>query len=226
MRNSESYYEVEIMLGAIDESHIIRSIEYWDIERQRRPQHDHVAVIVAEQITSRFFNVLRLLNRAVPMVAVQMSAFRFGDAEIVLHPVTVLNVTEETSDETDVDPAERVDRAYWEKRAASSLLKAVDTISKFVRDPRLTWNRGHVALGSNGYSFCWFHPRKGDNCNINVRLRSDQRDQAVAELQAAGVDATPTEAEFINFTISVGAIEKHTEKLKEVLEQAEGWSRR
>ena len=28
-------YEVELMLGATDESHIIRCIEYWDIERRR-----------------------------------------------------------------------------------------------------------------------------------------------------------------------------------------------
>jgi hypothetical protein len=31
-------YEVEIQLGPTDESHIIRTIEYWDIERKRYPQ--------------------------------------------------------------------------------------------------------------------------------------------------------------------------------------------
>jgi hypothetical protein len=31
-------YEIEVMLGAVDESHIIRTIEYWDVERQRYPQ--------------------------------------------------------------------------------------------------------------------------------------------------------------------------------------------
>ena len=56
---AETYYEVEVMLGTLDESHIIRTIEYWDKERQRRPQVAHRAVIVAENITSRFFNVLR-----------------------------------------------------------------------------------------------------------------------------------------------------------------------
>ena len=61
-------YEVEIMLGTLDESHIIRTIEYWDIERQRFPSYEHVAVIVAEEITSRFFNVIGLLNRAVPII--------------------------------------------------------------------------------------------------------------------------------------------------------------
>src|ERR1700747_2243743 len=39
----ETYYEVEVMLGAVDESHIIRTIEYWDIERQRRPKFEHRA---------------------------------------------------------------------------------------------------------------------------------------------------------------------------------------
>lgn len=45
-------YEVEIQLGKTDESHIIRTIEYWDVERKRYPQYDHTAVIVAEEITS------------------------------------------------------------------------------------------------------------------------------------------------------------------------------
>jgi len=30
-------YEVEIQLGKTDEAHIIRTIEYWDIERKRYP---------------------------------------------------------------------------------------------------------------------------------------------------------------------------------------------
>src|SRR5262245_42205727 len=54
-------YEVEVMLGATDPSHIIRAIEYWDIERRRYPAYDHVAVLIAEQVTSRFLNVMSLL---------------------------------------------------------------------------------------------------------------------------------------------------------------------
>jgi hypothetical protein len=30
--------EVEVQLGPTDESHIIRTVEYWDIERRRYPQ--------------------------------------------------------------------------------------------------------------------------------------------------------------------------------------------
>ena len=66
---SEKRYEVEIQLGATDESHIIRCLEYWDIERKRYPQYDHCAVLVAEDITSRFLNVVGLFNGFIPLVA-------------------------------------------------------------------------------------------------------------------------------------------------------------
>lgn len=35
---STKRYEVEVQLGRTDEAHIIRTIEYWDIERRRYPQ--------------------------------------------------------------------------------------------------------------------------------------------------------------------------------------------
>jgi len=59
-------YEVEIQLGKVDESHIIRTIEYWDIERKRYPQYDHCAVIIAEDITSRFLNIISIFNGFIP----------------------------------------------------------------------------------------------------------------------------------------------------------------
>ncbi len=42
-------YEVEIQLDQTDPSHIIRTIEYWDIEKRRNPNYEHQAVIVAEE---------------------------------------------------------------------------------------------------------------------------------------------------------------------------------
>src|SRR3954468_21953892 len=72
-------YEVEVQLGSTDESHIIRTIEYWDIERKRDPQYEHTAVIVAEEITSRFLNVVALFNGVIPLIAIQMSALKVGD---------------------------------------------------------------------------------------------------------------------------------------------------
>jgi hypothetical protein len=49
----EQRYEIELMLGASDESHVVRCIEYWVIERQRYPAYEHCAVLVAENIMAR-----------------------------------------------------------------------------------------------------------------------------------------------------------------------------
>jgi hypothetical protein len=72
-------YEVELQLGRSDESHIIRAVEYWDFKRKRYPQYDHCAVIVAEDITGRFLNVINLFNGIIPMVAIQMQAYEMAD---------------------------------------------------------------------------------------------------------------------------------------------------
>lgn len=67
-------YEVELQLGGTDETHIIRTIEYWDIERKRYPQYDHCAVLIAEDITSRFLNVIALFNGTIPLIALHAGA--------------------------------------------------------------------------------------------------------------------------------------------------------
>lgn len=57
--DNNTRYEIEIQLGETDISHIIRTIEYWDTERKRYQKYDHVAVIIAEDITGRFMNVIQ-----------------------------------------------------------------------------------------------------------------------------------------------------------------------
>ena len=229
---TETYYEVEVMLGTLDESHIIRTIEYWDIERQRRPLFDHRAVIVAEQITARFFNVLRILNRAVPMIAVQLSAFRLDDNSIVLHPVTVLDVVEEITEGVGVfDPPEQADRAFWEKKSEPSSLAVMDKIVSALRtdsiEPRLTYNQYHIAMGTTGYNFCWFHPRKSiGNCHIEFRVSSETRDALLASLQSKGIDASPRRADIITFSATTKGLGEHSEIIIETLKRAEEYSKR
>ena len=47
-------FEVEVMLGATDASHIVRTIEYWDHERRKYSAYEHCAVLIAEDVTTRF----------------------------------------------------------------------------------------------------------------------------------------------------------------------------
>ena len=77
-RDAQRRYEVELQLAATDESHIIRTIEYWDLEKKRYPQYDHCAVLIAEDITSRFLNVISLFDGTMPFIAIQMQAHPSG----------------------------------------------------------------------------------------------------------------------------------------------------
>jgi hypothetical protein len=201
----ELRYEVEIMLGALDESHIIRTIEYWDIERQRFPSYDHRAVIVAEHITARFFNVIRLLNRAVPIIAIQLNACTLDDA-VFLHFTTVLDVYQEAED-VDAGAGEQVDRRYWDRKAGQESLAVLDQVVAIVEQaiapPRVTWNKNHVALGTSGYNFCWFHPRKSTpHCHLRIRTGAEERDALLRQLDDAGVAGTPFQDELITIKLS------------------------
>ncbi|MBX9646421.1 MAG: hypothetical protein K2X57_05120 [Xanthobacteraceae bacterium] len=190
----------------------------------------HRAVIVAENITSRFFNVLRLLNRSVPVIAVQLSAFKLDDSSIVLHAVTVLDVVEETIEEGAPEQAEETDRAYWEKRRDPASLSVMDKIVAALKNaeiqPRLAYNKHHIALGSTGNNYCWFHPRKTPGyCHVEFKLTPDARDQALATMQAKGIDTTPRGSASLSFSIRNNAIDEHLPTIIDELKKAEIISR-
>jgi hypothetical protein len=186
------------------------------------------AVIVAEQITARFFNVRRLLNRAVPIIAIKLSAFLMDDC-VVLHPVTVLDVIEETADLDDVAAEERVDRAYWEKKSSPVSPAITDKIISLLRtdriDPRVTYNRHHIAMGTTGYNFCWLHPRKAGRCHMHFRAPLDTRDSIVSQLQTAGIDAYARSTDYVAFSLTEKGLEEHATLLRDLLRGAESASR-
>jgi hypothetical protein len=229
MNNSDDNirYVVEIMLGTLDESHIIRTIEYWDIERQRYPSLDHRAVIVAEDITSRFFNVIRLLNRAVPVIALQLNAFTFENT-VALNFVKVLDIYEE------VDPPDGADgstRADWEKKSSPESLavmdKVIDLITKAGLQPRVTYNVWHVAIGTTGFNFLWLYPRKvASYCPMNLRNEPTGRDKVIARLREAGLDAAPQSASEIRLRLNRKECEEHSALLTEVLRSVEAAAHR
>ena len=221
-------YEVEIMLGTLDESHIIRTIEYWDIERQRYPSFEHVAVIVAEEITSRFFNVIGLLNRAVPIIALQLNAFHF-DSSIVLHFTKVLDI-HEASHEEDESAGEQTDRLYWERRANAKSLSIVDSIVSLIpkekAPPRVTYNKGHIAVGTSGRNFCWFHPRKqASHCHVQFRATKDERDAIIKRLEEFGIEASHHRQHSFSFQLSTKDLTENVKQLEEIVSQCEVWSR-
>lgn len=145
-QEGETRYEVEIQLGSTDESHIIRTIEYWDLERRRFPRYEHFAVIIAEDITSRFFNVISLFNQNIPLIAIKVSALEVGEkSTLVFTKVLDYRLSEFEDEEPEFQEA---DRRYWEDKTSSETMKSLDLVDSVLKelDPsiQLKFNKGYI----------------------------------------------------------------------------------
>ena len=187
-------YEVELQLGATDEAHIIRSIEYWDIERKRYPQYEHCAVIVAEDITSRFLNVLSLFNGTVPLIAIQMQALKIAEHLTLTFATVVDELRRGLVDEDEDAEAAPADRAYWESKASRETVQLVDRLLEIVReiDPalELKYNKFYIGLTRAGliFNFVTFRPRKN---HLLLGIRVPESDDVAAQIEASGVETQP-----------------------------------
>lgn len=187
---SNRRFEVEVQLGKTDESHIIRTIEYWDIERKRYPQYEHCAVIVAEDISSRFLNVIGLFNGTIPLIAIQMSALKIHE-QIALVFTTVLDELSRGLVEEDEEVQAVTDRTYWEQRGTKQTVAMADELLELVRslDSSLEfkYNKFYIGLAKDGQpnNFVIFRPKK-NQLNMEIRLREEN--DLKQQMEAAGLD--------------------------------------
>ena len=157
--DSDTRYTVEVQLGRLDESHLIRAIEYWDIERRRFPQYDHVAVVVAEDVTSRFLNVISLMNRTIPLIAIQLKGVEVA-GHFSLIGTKVIDLVQLGNDEE--DQRQIADRTYWEQHKPQSSIKIIDDLLELTKkiQPeatlRYTYSYASVTLGGPVRNFLLF----------------------------------------------------------------------
>lgn len=216
-------YEVEIQLGTTDESHIIRTIEYWDIEHKRYPQYEHTAVIIAEDITSRFLNVISLFNGFIPLVALQMSAFKFEDKVSLIFTKVMdersLGLVEED------EYAQEVDRSYWESRGTPATVKMADELLEIIKNfdnsLELKYNKFYIGLGRKGIpnNFVIFRPRRN---KLVVEIRLGKSDEIQNELEQSGIDLLDYNGRYGQYRVRLGKadIKKHEELLTKYFKEA------
>lgn len=180
-------YELEIQLGSTDESHIIRTIEYWDIERRRFPNYDHTAVIIAENITSRFLNVISLFNGFIPIMAIQVTAIETTGG-LGLQFTRVLDTVKLGYLDEDEEPAEPTDRGYWEtKRGTKKTVSFADQIlemtKSFVASAELNYNKHYIGFSIEGrpLNFAVCRPQK-NALRLDIKIpQSEEIDQLMAD---------------------------------------------
>jgi hypothetical protein len=221
--DSGTRYEIELQLGTVDESHIIRTIEYWDLERRRYPQYDHVAVIVAEEITSRFFNVIGLFNGFIPLIAIQLNALEVNGF-MTLNSTRVLDIQNLGTEEED-SPALATDRPYWESRSTKQVLTIMDSLVELARniDPRLVarYNKYYIGLGIDGLAnnFISFKPRKKHLC-LQIKIpESDETDEILENTNLQLLDYDKR-WRYYRIQVNQSSVDEHRELLLDLMKQA------
>ena len=219
-------YEVEIQLGATDEAHIIRTIEYWDIEKSRYPQYEHVAVLVAEDITSRFLNVITLFNKAIPLVAIQMQALEVGGV-LTLQATTVLSLMPLGTDEED-EAGQATDRSYWIDRSSENSVAVADVLLEFLNDITgdglaLKYNKHYIGLSRGGVvdNFMLFRARKDF---LIAEFRIPRGDDVMTLIEDSGIDSLPYDERWGRYRLRLGEaeVQKHRELLIDLIGRASG----
>jgi hypothetical protein len=212
-------YEIEIMLGATDPSHIIRTIEYRDIESRHCPNREHRAVIVAEEITNRFFNVIWLLNRSLPLIAIKLDVLEIG-GDFLLHFTKVLDIYEalEVGDEQSGNSSSRQD---WE-RYSPAAMKQFDRFMKILSEhslhPTLNYRQDGIALAGK-WNFARVIPRKSGQCLFSAghRLPEEVRIESRSKLEQAGVEVSAKSGERFSVRLDDQTIKLGSEILADLV---------
>ncbi|HEY8063669.1 MAG TPA: hypothetical protein VIF40_02960 [Methylosinus sp.] len=218
-------YEVEIQLGATDEAHIIRTIEYWDIERKRYPQYEHCAVLIAEDITSRFLNVVALFNGAIPLIALQMQALKVGSHTTLVFTKVMDELSRGVVDDDEDAKAAPTDRSYWEKRGTKSTVKLADEMLSIAREIEpsleLKYNKFYIGLSKDGqpFNFAIFRPKKSW---LNFEVKLPRTDEVDTKIEKAGIEALEYATRWGAYRLSLheSDIAKNHELLKELMQAA------
>jgi hypothetical protein len=199
--DDNSMFEVELQLGDTDETHIIRTIEYWTREKQKWPRRSHTAVLVAENITSRFFEVVHVLSQSVPIVGIQANILQVGETR-ALHFNKVIDTYEEP-EETET-PQQTLDETYWIKNHPASLECArwyKELLERLYGDVPTKYFESYISLSVGGVARVWVHNRKNNRATIEVRVR-EKLQEVVDRLHSDGFSLR-TRGEYVTLNVSL-----------------------
>lgn len=207
----DSMFEVEVQLGATDESHIIRTIEYWDNEKRRWPDRSHTAVLVAEEITNRFLNVVHLLSMAVPMIGIQANIIQVGGVGGLLFTKIIDSYEEPEEEET---PQQAYDEKHWIKNYPGALecacwYKAL--LEKLYNEVLIKYFESYISLSVGGSARVWISKRKDDRAFIEMKHGEENFQEAVDRLNKEGVSFGMRRGKYLTFNVNMEQLKDRAE---------------
>jgi hypothetical protein len=135
---TNTYYEIEVMLGECDSDHGFRTLDYWARERAKNPNSLHYAILVAEDLQGRYKTLIETLPQFLPFIGIEIQTLQLSydndekiitcKAEIIAQPDDVI----ETGNSGVVISAGKVnapkDENWWKEQNHGDLF--VETVKE------------------------------------------------------------------------------------------------
>ncbi len=208
----ETRYALDVQLGAADPDQLVRAVERWSHERQQHPNDEHVAVIVAERISSRLLEVMRLMSDSIPLTVLQATAVKVADDTATLVFTRLLGSQQATSDapsDDDVALASPKDRAFWESRLSPRSLTFLDELLALIRsldgEVQPHYAKEYIGLARRGrtHHYVKLTPnRAAPQALVVVRLPYSTEQQQMLESAGVEVNGYYESTKSYNLTVS------------------------
>ena len=183
---------------------------------------DFLAVLVAEEVTARFLNILQLIDGVVPIVVLQVSALQVGQ-QVVLSFTKLLDEVA-LGTELEDDPGART-RSWWEGRSSAAALKLLDECLDLVRelDPELapSYQKNYIGVSQNNRpnNFVTFRPLRH---GLRVEIRAGNLRWFEDRFESEGLSRLGIDRRWrgLRFVLHPGEVAANEKLLKSLLRAA------
>jgi hypothetical protein len=90
----------------------------------------------------------------------------------------------------------------------------------------VTYNKNHIALGTSGRNFCWFHPPKeASHCHLRVQTDPTKREDEIKKFEETSLYVRAFQRRQITLKVSVKDIQTHRALILNLFRGCEAYSR-
>lgn len=208
-------YEIEVMLGETDPSHIIRSIEYWDNEKRKYPQRQHFAVLIAESFDRRYFNIVQILSLNIPMIAIQADLLEVnGDHILTFNKMLDVYVEPEDAEETIVNESSWAEKSKWTLDFAKEFVGMLPGV-----DIKLNYTQSYISIIINGRNGYYFDKRTKPTSIMWFNVKDEEKADYVKNiLDTASIAFNYNRYKDFVINVDVDMLRKHKSIFQEINE--------
>lgn len=212
-----SMYEVEVMLGETDPSHIIRAIEYWDNEKRKYPQRQHFCVLIAESFDRRYFNVIQLMSLNIPMIAVQADLIEVNDDKFLNFTKIIDIYCEPEEDESDM---KQVNEATWNNDSSwtNSNAKALHEILREKHDRiNYRYTQSYISINTDGRNDYWLCKRMKPSSALFFSVKDDEKAESIKNvLDNKEIEYTYNRYKEFMISVDIDFFKRNADLIKEI----------